>query len=210
MSKAAFWLVAVSGAFICLFLMAERLARLWLLKMGRSYSLKPHTKLRLYLDTETLPTLEPLVEHLINAEGERGDNPPTDKTGLFRVQVAGGSAAECWYIDQNSTWPHVIQDQLQSAENLGKLRASRVHVGSIARSLVSCRQVDAILERVLPSYGVLDAIVLMVGTSDIIQWLERGAPDQIAETPVSLATTFGQFPDGPFGWSSTNWARPRT
>ena len=209
MKSTVLGLVGTIGAIAFAFVSAELLARWWLLKKGRSYALKPNTRLRMHLDTDALPTLAPVVEHLINSQGERGDEPPSDQTGLFRVLVVGGSAAECWYIDQNSTWPHVIQDQLKLPANLAKLSASHIHVGSIARSLVSCRQVDAILERVLPSYGVLDAIVLMVGTSDILQWLESGAPDRITEAPIPPASIFTQFPDGPFGWAQPELALRR-
>lgn len=200
------------GAFVAIafaFVATELLARWWLLKKGRTYALKPNSRIKMYLDTEVLPMLEPVVEHLVNSQGERGDEPSSDQAGLFRVLVAGGSAAECWYIDQNSTWPHVIQEQLKLPENLVKLSASHIHVGSIARSLVSCRQVDAILQRVLPSYETLDAVVLMVGTSDILQWLENGAPDQIIEAPIPPASIFAQFPDGPFGWAQPKLALRR-
>jgi hypothetical protein len=44
--------------------------------------------------------------------------------------------------------------------------ARHAHVGNLGRSLTTCRQIDLVLERVLPRYHGLDAVVLMVGASD--------------------------------------------
>ena len=54
--------------------------------------------------------------------------------------------------------------------------ASRVHVGNIARSGVGSEALDLILERVLPRYPRLSAMVVLVGASDVLRWLEVGAP----------------------------------
>jgi hypothetical protein len=117
------------------------------------------------------------------------------------VLVAGGSAAECYYLDQKSQWPHVLQEVLSRPENLARLGARRVHVGNVARSLVTCRHVDAILEKTLPRYGRLDAIVFLVGASDVVTWMEHGMPARIDEGPIPPAHLFAAHPEGPFGWS---------
>lgn len=198
-------LLAVIGAFVAM----ELLARAWLARWGRSYSLQPFSRIRLKIDRDTLPSLEPVVEHRINSEGERGDEPPPDKEGLFRVLVVGGSAAECWFIDQKSSWPNVVQDTLREPQNLAKLLAAKVHVGNIGRSSVDSRHINAILERVLPHYEKLDAIVLMVGASDILHWLEKGAPSSVEGTNIPPEAIFGQCPDGPFGWGFKSLALRR-
>jgi hypothetical protein len=79
-----------------------------------------------------------------------------------------------------------------------------VHVGNIARSGVGARALDQVLERVLPRYPRLQMIIILVGASDVLQWLEHGAP---AERP-STAKNLGDFPLSPeltFGWRP-RWA----
>src|SRR5205807_1105349 len=54
-------------------------------------------------------------------------------------------------------------------------------------------------------YPRLSAIVILVGASDVLRWLEEGAPDR----PSSLVPTgelFRCHPEGPFGWSPNTLA----
>lgn len=188
---------------------AELAARAWLSRYGRYYVWPPHARLHLETDREAVPELEALVRVEFNAEGERGGPPPGDWTDAFRVLVAGGSSAECWFLDQPSTWPQVIQRTLEEPENLRKLGVSRVHVGSIARSLVACEHVDRMVAQVLPRYERLDVIVLMVGASDLVHWLEKGTPTRIDRDEIPLESMFSEHPEGPFGWSRSTSALKR-
>jgi hypothetical protein len=188
---------------------AELAARAWLARYGRYYVWPPHARLHLSTDREAVPELEPLVRVEFNAEGERGGPPPRDWSDAFRVLVAGGSTAECWFLDQPSTWPQVIQGALEEPASLAKLGVSRVHVGSIARSLVACEHVDRMVEQVLPRYERLDVIVLMVGASDLVHWLEKGTPTRIDRDEISLESMFSEHPEGPFGWSRSTLALKR-
>jgi hypothetical protein len=89
---------------------------------------------------------------------------------------------------------------LSTPDHLRTLGASKVHVGSIARSGVGSEALDLVLERVLPRYPRLSAIVVLVGASDMLRWLEEGAP----HAPSSLVPTEDLFrchPEGPFGWT---------
>ncbi len=62
-----------------------------------------------------LPSQEALVRFEVNSEGERGDEPPADSRATYRILVAGGSAAECYFLDQPSTWPEVLKRELSTA-----------------------------------------------------------------------------------------------
>jgi len=144
--------------------------------------------------------VERRVRFEINADGERGgDVPPRDTAGLFRVLVAGGSAAECFALDQPTSWPGMLERLLNDAGSLHTLGAHRVHVGNIAHSGVGSAELDLILERVLPQYGRLDAILIMVGASDVYHWLEEGVPSQAPSTVPELSL-FSCHPQQPFGW----------
>lgn len=198
-----------AGACAALFVAGELAARAWLRRYGRAYVWAPYSRVKMILDRDVLPTLEPAVEHHTNPDGERGDPLPRDRTHLFRVLVVGGSAAECWFLDQGSSWPNVMQAVLREPKNLAKLGAKTVHVGNIGRSLVTTRHLDTILQRVLPRYDKLDAIVFMIGVSDLILWLESGAPKKLVEGPISPSALYTQHPDGPFGWNMKKLALRR-
>jgi hypothetical protein len=193
----------------CVFVIAELAARAWLRRYARYYVWPPHARLYLTTDRAAVPELEPLIRLEFNADGERGGPLPNDWRNTYRVLVAGGSVAECWFIDQPSTWPQVIERTLNDPASLARLGVSRVHVGSIARSLVACEHVDRMFDRVLPRYERLDAIVLMVGASDLVHWLEKGTPARIDRDDLPLDSIFSQHPEGPFGWSRSTLALRR-
>jgi hypothetical protein len=188
---------------------AELLARAWLARFGAYYVWPPFARLELHTDREAVPELEPTIRIEFNADGERGGPVPEDSRNVFRVLVAGGSVAECWFLDQESSWPLVIQRCLGEPANLARLGARRVHVGNIARSLVACEHVEQMLERVLPRYERLDVVLLMVGASDLVHWLERGTPARIDRDDIPIDAIFHQHPVGPFGWTPRTLALRR-
>jgi len=178
---------------------AEFTARWWIGHRARYFVLPPGLRLRLQPDPDVLPELERTVRFEVNAEGERGDDVPRSRDGLFRVLVAGGSQPEGYLLDQDTTWPGALQRRLQRRENLARLGATRAHVGSIARSGVGSEALVQILDRVLPRYPRLQTIILLVGASDVLHWLELGAP---ADPPPAARTSdlFRCHPELTFGW----------
>src|ERR1041385_3603084 len=98
--------------------------------------LPPGMRLELRQHPDVAPEIEPRVRFEINPDGERGgEDPPGDD--VCRILVAGGSAAECYALDQPTSWPGVLQRLLNEDDALRALGARRVHVGNIARSGVS-------------------------------------------------------------------------
>ena len=110
---------------------------------------------------------------------------------LYRVLVAGGSQPEGYLLDQDTSWPgavHALARAAATSRHAG--RASTVHVGSIARSGVGAEALDLLLAHVLPRYARLDAIVILVGASDVLRWLEEGAPSGAAASRVQISDVF--------------------
>lgn len=198
-------IAALGAAFVAL----ELAARAWLRARAQYYVFAPHARLEMELDRGVLPRLEPVVRFEVNADGERGDPVPDDWSRTFRVLVAGGSVAECWLLDQPSQWPSVIQRLLSTPESLARLGVDRVHVGNVARSLVDCRQIDLMFERIFPRYPRLDVVVLLVGASDVVHWLEKATPESLEDEPISAADCFDEHPEGPFGWGPRTLALRR-
>jgi hypothetical protein len=178
---------------------AEMGARWWIRHRGRYYVLPPGLRLRLEPDPEVLPQLERQIRFDVNSEGERGDEVPRSREPLFRVLVAGGSQPEGYLLDQETAWPGALQHRLQTSASLERLGVARVHVGNIARSGVGSQALDLILDRVLPRYPRLDAIIILVGASDVLHWLERGAPPE-APPPPRASDIFRCHPELTFGW----------
>jgi lysophospholipase L1-like esterase len=192
--------MAVAGALL-LAVALELVARWWLRHRGLYYVFPPGLRLHLRPDHDVFPQVEPLIRFEVNSEGERGDEVPRLRSGasLYRVLVAGGSQPEGYFLDQATSWPGALQHLLQTPEHLQRLEASRVHVGNIARTGVGSEALDLILARVLPRYPRLQAILILVGVSDVFRWLERGAPPSPALS-LRASDVFMCHPEGPFGW----------
>jgi hypothetical protein len=191
--------IALPGLLIVFFVTAELLVR-QVLRHGRAYYVfAPGQRLRLHLDRDVFPELEPVVRFEVNSDGERGNEVPRSRLGtsLYRVLVVGGSQPEGYLLDQDTAWPGALQQLLASPQHERALGASSVHVGSIARSGVGSAALNLIFDHVLPRYQRLQAIVILVGASDVLQWLEQGTP--AVPLPIRHTDVFRCCPDG-FGW----------
>ncbi len=178
------------------FVISELVARAWIARRDDWFVHAPFVRRKFHIATEVIPALPPESDFSSNADGERGDPVPADPEATLRVLVAGGSAAECFLLDQEDSWPMITQRELEALERGGRA----VHVGNIARSLIACRTIDALLQKVLPRFRGLDAIVLMVGASDMVAWLEADTPERLGDAPVDLTQHCDEHPQGPFGW----------
>ena len=189
----------VIGVVLCIIAVPvlELLSRLWLASDDAYCAFAPRSELRYELDAAALPQLPSRVVVRINSDGERGDECGGDRDTL-RVLVAGGSAAQCLYIDQQSTWFAVMQQHLSSSQALATLRASRVHVGSIGKSGIHSASVSLILRRVLPRYRKIDVIILMIGAGDALRWIANNAPTEGIPAP-DIAECFEVHPEHRFG-----------
>jgi len=199
------WVVLSAGVLLLLAAVAEVAAR-WAIRRSGYYVLPPGMRNHLSPDPAAFPNLERFVRFEVNREGERGDEVPRCD-GLYRILVAGGSQPEGYLLDQKTNWPGALQQLLNRPEHLADLNASRVHVGNIARSGVGSEALDLILERVLPRYPRLSAMVVLVGASDVLRWLEVGAP-ATPPPPVRVTDVFRSHPEMSFRWRPRHLAVP--
>lgn len=199
------WIPALALAALALAVVVELACRWWIRRHTHYHVWPPGLRLDLRQDAAAFPQVEPRVRFEVNADGERGGDMPHDTNGLFRVLVAGGSAAECLALDQPTSWPGQLERLLASDAACQTLGARAVHVGNIARSGIGSRQLDLILEHVLPRYGRLDALVIMVGASDVLRWLEEGAPPSLGPEP-DVEDVFSSHPRQQFGWTPRSTA----
>lgn len=187
-------------ALVALAVASELAARRWLRWKNEYFVMPPGLRQCLEIDQDVFPELPEVVRFDVNSDGERGDEAPSERRGLYRVLVGGGSQPECYLLDQDASWPGALHRLLEQPHALRRLDATRVHVGSIARSGVGSEALDLILSRVLPRYPRLSAIIVLVGASDVLRWLEDGAPAAPAG-PVRVSDVFRCHPEGPFGWT---------
>jgi len=195
------WLVVGALVVAALVALAEIGSRWWLRHRSKYHVWPPHARIEIQMDTDAFPELEPRCRFYINADGERGGDVRPREPGLYRVLVVGGSAVECFGLDQPSSWPGHLERLLNAPDNLALLGArGRVHVGNIGHSGVGSAELEIILNRVLPQYGHLDAIVIMVAASDVYHWLEEGASPARPPPRVAESLLFAEHPKQRFGW----------
>ncbi|HYL70624.1 MAG TPA: hypothetical protein VEY89_04905, partial [Candidatus Dormibacteraeota bacterium] len=194
------WIPALTIGAVAVAAAVELACRWWIRRRTGYHVWLPGMRLELRQDADAFTQVEPRVRFEVNADGERGSDVPRATTGLFRVLVAGGSSAECLALDQPTSWPGVLERLLSTDATRRTLGVAAVHVGNIARSGIGSRQLDLILEHVLPRYGRLDALVIMVGASDVLRWLEEGAPPSLGPAP-EVEDVFSWHPRQQFVWT---------
>jgi len=183
-------------------LLAAELGSRWWIRHRTGYHVwPPGLRLELHQDANLFPEAEPRVRFEVNADGERGRDVRGDEPGLFRILVAGGSPAECFALDQPTSWPGALERLLNDANHLRTLGASRAHVGNIGRGGIASEHLDVIFQHALPQYRHLSLIVVLVGGNDVFQWLEQGAPESIPLSSVRPADVFQDQPGQRFGWT---------
>jgi len=188
-------LIATFLAFALLFAILAELSARWCLARARYYVWPPSYR----CDNELLPSaftgMQGTSRFSTNRDGERGDEPPSAEADVFRILVTGGSASECYFLDQSETWPAQLQSELNKSDWGRKLGVSGVYVSNIGRSGVDSAGVLRILEHIIPQHPRLDAVILMTGVGDLMAWLRQGA-DSKAELPEANDETLFTFSPG--------------
>ena len=197
------------GSLAALGTLSELATRALLERYGRYYVWMPFAHTVMPLDPAVFPRGDELVHFSVNALGERGAPLPADLSTTYRILVGGGSAAECYFLDQTSSWPEALGRALSTPAHLARLQRSSVHVGNVARSLTDSHQLTHLFARILPRYPRSDLVILMTGASDLVRWLEEHTPSTITPSPLTPSLLFARHPEGPFGWTPSTLALRR-
>jgi hypothetical protein len=161
---------------------AELAARLWLRYLSRTYVHEPFARQQVTTDPRVLPRQSPRIRYDVNSLGARGAEPPSGRGRTFRVLAAGGSAVECFMLDQDDSWPERVGRLLGRPENLARLGADRVFVSNIGKSSLTADALCYLLPRVLPRHAPLDVLLVMIGVSAVNYWTSIGTPSQLPPT----------------------------
>lgn len=134
-----------------------------------------HTEL--YPEPGNLPGIEGRKEFSINSLGIRGEEPPKD--GTFRILALGSSTTESLYFDDSEVWTKLVEDKLNASSR------HRVWVGNVGRAGHGTRENMVQVRRLLAQPPAMDAIVLLPGATDFLDYLAH-APHYERMTPVEI------------------------
>jgi len=141
---------------------------------------------------EIMPGVGPRARFRVNSLGFRGDELPEGP--CYRILALGGSTTECAFVDQDVSWPQLVQTGL--AEASGRC----VWVANAGRSGFTSRRHVVQLRYLLAQEPSFDAVVLLVGVNDLCKRLESGEeePPQAELTPegVGVWQCFSIVPRG--------------
>ena len=76
-----------------------------------SLDLRPNIRLEIVNDT---PGVTAISYHTTNSLGLRGEEPPENWDEYFTIITVGGSTTHCFYMDDQKTWPHHLQENLRA------------------------------------------------------------------------------------------------
>jgi hypothetical protein len=95
---------------------------------------------------------------------------------------------------------------LETPDNLVSLVTAKVHVGNIGRSSVAGEALRLMFEKVLPQMDNVNTIVIMVGASAVLSWLQQGTPSLPRCGDLDLNDYFMKHPAHPFSFSPGHMA----
>ncbi len=157
----------------------EITCRISLRYLLRRYSNMPNSRTVYSVHEDLRAWLPAEVDYAVNREGERGNPLPKVKS-LYRVLLAGGSAAECTLLPWEDSIGGHLDALLNAPDARAQLGTEAAHVGVVAHSQLDAHGIAFILKNILPGYRSLDTVLLLSGLSDALLWLEAGAPSGAA------------------------------
>jgi hypothetical protein len=179
--------------------LTELASRLWLHFFARAYVWPPYYHVETDVDPKILPNLSPHSRFQVNSLGARGDEPPPSGVRAFRVLACGGSAVECFSLDQEEAWPQVVQTLLNRPESLARLGAERAVVWNVGKSGFTTDALCYAFPRLLPRFAPIDVLTIVISISAVNYWTRVGTPDELPELDPPWAD-FEWHPELPWSW----------
>jgi len=156
-------------------LLSEFGARFWVKNFSQPYVWKPRLDLVMHPRRDVLPQLSPTTTLKANSLGIRGDElKPAETT--YRIVAAGGSAVECFALDQGESWPEQVATLLKSSSVPASLERSAVQSLNIGKSGFTNETLCYLLPRLLPRIGKVDVVLIMTGMGAVNSWMRQGTP----------------------------------
>ncbi len=129
---------------------------------------------------EALPGVRGESHIYVNDWGIRGpDFSPDDS---LRVLAIGGSTTESLYLDESETWPHLLQDRLNTI-----VPRPSVWVGNAGKSGHASAHHVLQVEKLLDQFPRIDVVLVLVGTNDMMRTLQSGGDDPLTQPELDVA-----------------------
>jgi lysophospholipase L1-like esterase/uncharacterized protein YjeT (DUF2065 family) len=164
--KAVQTIVALSMSCIVIFGALELLARVF--THGSVFSpfiqLRPYNKMKLKV---ALDGVAPIAANTTNKWGFRGDDPPINWNEYYTIVAVGGSATQCFYLNDSNTWPYLLQSKMRKV-------ADKVWVGNAGISGHSTRAHLIFVREIIPHIKP-KAVMVLCGINDLWYSLDENA-----------------------------------
>ncbi len=95
----------------------------------------------------------------VNSDGIRGDEISSEQQ--YRILAIGSSDTECPFINQEKSWPYVLQRKLNA------LHQRKVWVGNVGKSARDTREHFMHMKYLLPQYPGIDTVIILAGCNDL-------------------------------------------
>jgi len=115
---------------------------------------------------DAMPGVYGKSRFITNSKGIRGGEFSYKHT--YKILTIGGSTTECLYLDQPETWPHILEDILNSS-----LSNQKVWVGNVGKSGLNTRHHIIEMKYLLSQYQDIDTAIMMIGVNDLHARLNR-------------------------------------
>jgi lysophospholipase L1-like esterase len=119
--------------------------------------LRPHFNTALV--ATGLPGVSPRGTFSTNRWGMRGDEPPRDWPNHYTILTIGGSTTQCFFLDDQKTWPHLLQERLRA-------RHPEVWVGNGGLDGHTTRGHLLFMHEVVPKIRP-NAVIFLTGINDL-------------------------------------------
>lgn len=165
-----------------------------LLSPKKFYIWPPHAKRTYQPKSEWLPGISGEGRFITNSMGIRGDEIPEDAKN--RILTLGGSTTEALYLDQDETWPYLLQKNLNAIPN-----APKTWVGNVGKSGHNSINHIYQMKYFVPQVPDLSTVILLMGANEVFfqpYWKTEFNPHpQIAPLKTdreNMSSSFSSFP----------------
>jgi lysophospholipase L1-like esterase len=129
------------------------------------------------------------IQYSTNQQGMRGENYPADLRS-YHILAMGGSTTHCGILDDDKTWPALVQDRLRKT-----LDGREVWVGNAGKDGLTTRSHVLQMRYLVPQYRV-DLILLLAGINDLNFHMAKLESDSLySDLNTQLFNVFSVVPD---------------
>jgi lysophospholipase L1-like esterase len=147
---------------------AEVLLRIVSPPNDRYYVWMPNQSAELRPMPNVMPGVGPLARFHVNSQGIIGQEWGAERDREYRILTVGGSTTECLYLDQEKSWPALVQTGLKETAD-----GRKVWVGNLGKAGHNSRDHLALMRLAIHQYDV-DAVVILLGGNDMVHRLLQG------------------------------------